>query len=192
MIVLINNRDSFVWNLADYAARFDRVKVLPNTSEPAEIRRLEPRGIIISPGPGVPHLKKYVGNSPRIVENMDVPILGVCLGHQIIAHVFGGKVERVPPLHGKSSLIRHDGRGIFKDVKNPLVGGRYHSLAVVKVPPDFEVSAISMQDGLVMGIRHRKMPIIGLQFHPESVLTEWKMGEGLKIIRNFVEMSKNG
>ncbi len=184
MIVLIDNRDSFVWNLAEYASIFTKVKVLPNTVSLSEIKKLDPDGIILSPGPGSPESKRDVGVSPKVVLEMDTPILGVCLGHQIIAHVFGGKVGRVRPLHGKSSLIEHDGEGIFRGVENPLEVGRYHSLAVLEVPKGFKVSAIDLKDGIVMGIRSKDGRIEGVQFHPESVLTKREMG--LKIIENFV------
>ncbi len=190
MILLVDNRDSFVWNLAEYASIFDDVRVVPNTITLAEVKRIDPDGIIISPGPGSPESKRDVGNSPEIVLEMEVPILGVCLGHQIIGHVFGGRVGRVKPLHGKSSLVRHDGKTIFEGVKNPLEAGRYHSLAVLDVPKGFEVSAISLSDGVIMGIRHKRKPIEGVQFHPESVLTEYHSGEGLKIIKNFVEICR--
>ncbi len=190
MILLVDNRDSFVWNLAEYASIFDEVKVVPNTITVAEVRKIDPDGIIISPGPGSPESKRDVGNSPEIVLEIEVPILGVCLGHQIIGHVFGGKVGRVKPLHGKSSLVKHDGKTIFSGVKNPLEAGRYHSLAVLEVPKGFEVSAISLSDGVIMGIRHKSKPIEGVQFHPESVLTEYHSGEGLKIIKNFVDLCK--
>lgn len=192
MIVLVNNRDSFVWNLAEYASLFDRVKVVPNTITLGELKRLDPDGVIISPGPGHPLERREVGNSPEIVLEAGVPILGVCLGHQIIATAFGGKVGRVKPRHGKASPVKHDGKGVLRGIKNPLTAGRYHSLAVLEVPREFEVSAVSLDDNLVMGIRHRKLPIEGLQFHPESVLTEWERKEGLRIIKNFVEMSRNG
>ncbi len=190
MILLVDNRDSFVWNLAEYASIFDDVKVVPNTITLAEVRKIDPDGIIISPGPGSPESKRDVGNSPEIVLEIEVPILGVCLGHQIIGHVFGGKVGRVKPLHGKSSLVKHDGKTIFSGVKNPLEAGRYHSLAVLEVPRGFEVSAVSLSDGVIMGIRHKSKPIEGVQFHPESVLTEYHSGEGLKIIKNFVDLCK--
>ena len=192
MIVLINNRDSFVWNLAEYASLFDEVKVLPNTVGVSEVKALDPDGIIISPGPGHPLDRREVGNSPEIVLEAEVPVLGVCLGHQIIATAFGGKVDRVKPRHGKASPVRHDGRGVFRGVKNPLKAGRYHSLAVLEVPKGFDVTAVSLDDSVVMGIRHRKLPIEGLQFHPESVLTEWESREGVRIIKNFVEMAKDG
>lgn len=184
--MLIDNRDSFVWNLAEYASIFTKVKVLPNTVSLAEIIKLNPKGIIISPGPGSPGSERDVGISPKVVLDIDLPILGVCLGHQIIAHVFGGVVDRVRPMHGKSSLIRHDNEGVFRSVKNPLEVGRYHSLAVLEVPKDFKISAIDLKDRIVMGIRSKDGRIEGIQFHPESILTERE--EGLKIVRNFVRI----
>lgn len=193
MILIIDNKDSFVWNLAEYASIYDKIKVVPNTITFEEVKKINPDGIIISPGPGSPNNKRDVENCPEIIMNMDVPILGVCLGHQIIAHIFGGKVDRIPPVHGKSSSIKHDGKTIFKDIKNPLEVGRYHSLAVLEVPDDFEVSAVTidMDKEIVMGIRHKKRPIEGVQFHPESVLTEWENKEGLKIIKNFIDRALN-
>ncbi|AEH07050.1 aminodeoxychorismate/anthranilate synthase component II [Methanothermococcus okinawensis] len=209
MILIIDNKDSFVWNLAEYASIYDKIKVVPNTITLEEIKKINPNGIIISPGPGAPNNKRDVENCPEIIKNVDVPILGVCLGHQIIAHVFGGKVGRIPPVHGKSSLIRHDGKTIFKGIKNPLKVGRYHSLAVLEVPKDFEVSAVTIDtnEEIIMGIRHKTKPIEGVQFHPESVLTEWenedlqskgfcsssllRSSEGLKIIKNFVDIALN-
>jgi len=190
LILLIDNRDSFVWNLAEYASLFDKVDVVSNTISLKEVKKIDPDGIIISPGPGSPESKRDVGNSPEIVLEMDVPILGVCLGHQIIGHVFGGKVGRVKPLHGKYSLVKHDNKTIFEGVKNPIKAGRYHSLAVLEVPKCLEISAVSEKDGIVMGLRHKKRCIEGVQFHPESVLTEFESGEGLKIIKNFVDICR--
>ena len=187
MILIIDNKDSFVWNLAEYVSIFDRVKVVPNTVTLKEIKKIDPNGIIISPGPGSPDKRKDVGNCPEIVVETAIPILGVCLGHQIIAHVFGGKVDKIKPTHGKASIVRHDGKTIFKDVKNPLNAGRYHSLAVLKMPRNFELSAVS-EDGVVMGIRCKNREIEGVQFHPESVLTEFERKEGLKIIENFIRI----
>ena len=187
MIVIVDNRDSFVWNLAEYVSLFDRVKVVSNTVSINEIKKMNPDGIVLSPGPSSPQNRKEVGNSPEIVLEIDAPILGVCLGHQIIAHVFGGEVGKVHPVHGKPSEVEHDGKTIFEGVRNPLVAARYHSLAVLKVPKGFEISA-KCKEGIVMGIRHKKKPIEGVQFHPESVLTP--RSEGLRIIRNFVEMCR--
>ncbi|MCS3922891.1 anthranilate synthase component 2 [Methanococcus voltae PS] len=189
MIVIIDNKDSFVWNLADYASLYDEIKVVPNTIDVEKLLNLKPDGIIISPGPGSPENDKDVQNCPEIILEVDIPILGVCLGHQTIANVFGGKIGKIPPVHGKSSYIKHDCKGIFKDVKLPFKAGRYHSFSVLKMPENFHISATS-DDGVIMGIRHNSKPIFGVQFHPESILTEFEKKEGLKIIKNFVEISK--
>jgi anthranilate synthase component 2 len=156
---------------------------VPNTITIEEVRMINPDGVIISPGPGSPDRRRDVGNCPEIIRKVEVPILGVCLGLQTIAYVFGGEVGRVKPVHGKTSTVRHDGKTIFRGIRNPLEAGRYHSLAVLNVPGGFEVSAKS-EDGIVMGIRSRDEMIEGVQFHPESVLTE----DGLKIIKNWVEI----
>ncbi|HID42424.1 MAG TPA: aminodeoxychorismate/anthranilate synthase component II [Archaeoglobaceae archaeon] len=182
MILIIDNKDSFVWNLAEYASFFDRIKVFPNTITLEKVKIQNPDGIIISPGPGSPEKKRDIGNCPEIIRKSEIPILGVCLGHQTIAYVFGGEIKRVKPVHGKTSVVKHDGKTIFSGIRNPLVAGRYHSLAVTEVPKGFEVSAVS-EDGIIMGIRNRDRMIEGVQFHPESVLTE----DGLKIIKNWVK-----
>ena len=191
MIVLIDNRDSFVWNLADYASAFDEIAVIGNGTTPAELHAYEPDGIIISPGPGTPALRQYVGNVPEILKTAEVPVLGVCLGHQAIAHTFGGMVGRVTPVHGKESAITHDGKTIFEGIPNPLRAARYHSLAVVRVPDGFDVTATS-EDGTIMGIRNAARGIEGVQFHPESVLTGYQRGDGLRIIQNFVRACGGG
>ncbi|TDA26418.1 MAG: aminodeoxychorismate/anthranilate synthase component II [Archaeoglobi archaeon] len=174
MILVIDCYDSFVYNLVEYVSLFDRVKVL-SKDKAREAKKLSFDGIIISPGPGKPDREL------DFLFEFDVPILGVCLGHQIIAEVFGGKVGKVKPVHGKASLVRHDSDGIFRGVRNPFRAARYHSLAVLEVPKGFKVTAVS-DDGVIMGIR--KDRIEGVQFHPESVLTE----DGLRMIRNFVEV----
>ncbi|WP_290596109.1 MULTISPECIES: anthranilate synthase component II [unclassified Archaeoglobus] len=174
MIVVIDCKDSFVYNLVEYISMFDRVKVFDRENA-REIDNINFDGIVISPGPGKPD------KSLEFVFDYSVPVLGVCLGHQMIAEVFGGKVGKVKPVHGKSSIIRHNSDGIFKGVRNPLRAGRYHSLAVLRPPNGFEITAVS-EDGIVMGLRRED--IYGVQFHPESVLTE----DGLRIIRNFVEI----
>lgn len=189
MIVVIDNRDSFVWNLAEYVSIFSKVKVVPNTVSLAELKRLNPDGLIISPGPGAPWKERDVGVSAKVFE-LQLPTLGVCLGHQIIAHVFGGEVAKVKPVHGKASFVEHDGRGIFRGVANPLRAGRYHSLAVLKPPKGFAVSARLAEDGMIMGIRSKDGSIEGVQFHPESVLTPRE--EGLRIIKNFVDHVREG
>lgn len=174
MILVVDCYDSFVYNLVEYVSLFDRVKVL-SKDKAREAKKLSFDGIIISPGPGKPDREL------DFLFEFDVPILGVCLGHQIIAEVFGGKVGKVKPVHGKASLVRHDSDGIFRRVRNPFRAARYHSLAVLEVPKGFKVTAVS-DDGVIMGIR--KDRIEGVQFHPESVLTE----DGLRMIRNFVEV----
>lgn len=174
MILVVDCYDSFVYNLVEYVSLFDRVKVL-SKDKAREAKKLSFDGIIISPGPGKPDREL------DFLFEFDVPILGVCLGHQIIAEVFGGKVGKVKPVHGKASLARHDSDGIFRGVRNPFRAARYHSLAVLEVPKGFKVTAVS-DDGVIMGIR--KDRIEGVQFHPESVLTE----DGLRMIRNFVEV----
>ncbi len=182
MILIIDNRDSFVWNLAEYASFYDSIKVVPNTITLEEVRVLNPQGIIISPGPGSPDKKRDVGNCPEIIRKVDVPVLGVCLGHQIMAYVFGGEVGRVKPHHGKTSVVTHDGRTIFRGIRNPLEAGRYHSLAVLNIPDRFEISALS-EEGIIMGMRCKEGLMESVQFHPESILTI----DGLKMIENWVK-----
>lgn len=181
MIIFIDNKDSFVWNIVDYISMIDEdVKVVPNDISATYLRNDDPDAIIISPGPGTPYDKKYIGNSIEIVKEFDyLPILGICLGLEIISVAFGGKVELVRPVHGKCSLIYHDGKKVFTGIDNPFKGGRYHSLAVTGVPESFEVSARC--DGVVMGIRSKKKDIEGYQFHPESILTDL----GFDILRNW-------
>ncbi|MFO7968009.1 MAG: aminodeoxychorismate/anthranilate synthase component II [Archaeoglobaceae archaeon] len=182
MILIIDNRDSFVWNLAEYASLYENIKVVPNTVTLEEVKVLDPRGIIISPGPGSPDKKRDVGNCPEIIRKIEAPILGVCLGHQIIAYVFGGEVGRVKPHHGKTSVINHDGKTIFGGMRNPVEAGRYHSLAVLNTPDRFEISALS-EDGIVMGMRCKERSMESVQFHPESILTV----DGLKMIENWIK-----
>ena len=187
-ILFVNNKDSFVWNLVDYVSMFEPdTVVVPNTISLSEIEDHKPDAIVISPGPGHPTNHRDIGNCLEIIRGSNIPLLGVCLGHQAIAVAFGGEVSHSPsgPLHGKISPIDHNGIGIFRGLPNPLVGGRYHSLAVTVLPHDLEVTARS-EDGIIMGIKHKERPIFGLQFHPESVLTPY----GLKIVENFVAITK--
>ncbi|MBN1785934.1 MAG: aminodeoxychorismate/anthranilate synthase component II [Candidatus Methanofastidiosa archaeon] len=186
MILVIDNKDSFVWNLASYAAHYDDVEVLPNDTDVGEILGRKADGIIISPGPGSPDKPEYVGNVPSILEEAKCPILGVCLGHQIMAHHYGGLVGRVAPLHGKASRIYHDEKAIYEGISNPIQAGRYHSLAVIRPPEGFTVTA-KVEDGTIMGIRSEDGRLEGVQFHPESILTDPDGMEGLKIIENFVK-----
>ena len=186
MILLIDNYDSFTFNLAQYLGELGHGPVVRRNDEVtiSEIESMRPERIVISPGPGRP---EDAGVTIEVIRRFGsrVPLLGVCLGHQAIGHAFGGDVIRAPILmHGKTSTIQHDGRGVFSGVAQPFVAGRYHSLIVANPPPEpLEVSART-DEGIIMGLRHREWPIHGVQFHPESVLT----GEGRKILRNFLEL----
>lgn len=186
-ILFVNNRDSFVWNLVDYVSVFEPdTIVVPNTISLEEIEEIKPSAIVISPGPGHPSNPKDIGSCLEIIRNATVPLLGVCLGHQAIAVAFGGEVGHSGAFHGKTSLIHHNNNSIYQGLPNPIVGGRYHSLAVTKLPPDLEVTA-KTYDGIIMGIKHTQKPIFGLQFHPESVLTPY----GLRIMENFLRIAQD-
>ncbi|MGH2404668.1 MAG: anthranilate synthase component II [bacterium] len=174
MIAVIDNYDSFTYNLVQYlgalGATLDVVRNDAISVDGLSARR--PRAIIISPGPCTP---KEAGISVDVIRTLgpSTPILGVCLGHQCIGEAFGGRVIRAPaPVHGKTSMIHHDGRSIYEDLPNPFEATRYHSLIVARegLPESLEVSA-QLEDGLIMGLRHKAFPIEGVQFHPESVLT---------------------
>ena len=183
-ILFVDNQDSFVWNLVDYVSQFypDTV-VRSNQVTLDEVRAMKPLGIVISPGPGHPANARDIGSCLEIIRQFDrTPILGVCLGHQAMNIAYGGIVSHTRPLHGKTSQIIHDGKGIFRGLENPLTGGRYHSLAVEKLAPELEIAA-ETSDGVVMSIRHKTRPHCGLQFHPESVLTP----SGKKLISNWIE-----
>ena len=186
MSLLIDNYDSFTFNLAQYLGELGGAPVVRRNDELTidDIRALAPARIVISPGPGRP---EHAGVSVEAIKTFGphVPLLGVCLGHQAIGYAFGGAVVRAPTLmHGKTSTLEHDGRGVFNGVARPFIAGRYHSLVVSEpLPSALEVAAWT-DDGVVMGLRHREHPIHGVQFHPESVLT----GEGKKILRNFLEL----
>jgi anthranilate synthase component 2 len=183
-ILFVDNQDSFVWNLVDYVSAFyPETTVRSNKVTLAQIAELRPKGIVISPGPGHPANKRDIGSCLEIIKHLaDTPILGICLGHQAMNIAYGGTISHTRPLHGKTSPIMHDGKGIFRGVENPLVGGRYHSLAIEKLSPELEVSART-EDGVIMGVRHISRPHCGLQFHPESVLTP----SGKKLISNWIE-----
>ncbi len=190
MILIIDNYDSFVYNIVQYIGETGKKTVVYRNDQITikEIRKLKPEAIVISPGPSVP---ENSGISPEIVSKLkgEFPILGVCLGHQTIAMVFGAKIGIADNLyHGKTSLIYHDGKTIFKGVKNPFQATRYHSLIAKRedLPDCLEITA-KTKDNTIMGIRHREYPIEGVQFHPESVLTF----EGKKIIRNFILLREN-
>ena len=185
MILVIDNYDSFTYNLVHLVGSVtDEVRVVRNDQITLdEIEDLGPAGILISPGPGRPD---EAGVSEAVVETLGetTPILGVCLGHQAIGEVFGGRVVHAPTLmHGKTSRVHHDGRTVFEGVEQDFVATRYHSLVVDRdsLPDVLEISA-ETDDGVIMGFRHRHLPIEGVQFHPESVLTT----EGPRLVRNWV------
>ena len=185
MILLIDNYDSFVFNLARYVGElgYAREVVRNDAATLEQIETLAPEAMILSPGPCTP---KEAGISNAVIASLGarIPILGVCLGHQCIAEVYGGLVVRARrPMHGKTSLVSHDGRGVFKGLPNPLRVTRYHSLVAApgRVPSELEVSALS-PEGEIMGLRHRTHPVEGVQFHPEAVLTE----RGHDLLANFL------
>lgn len=187
MLLVIDNYDSFTYNLVQYLGELGaEMRVVRNDEVTVdEVEAMQPERILISPGPGTPDA---AGISLGVIERFAarLPILGVCLGHQAIGQHFGGKVVRAPePVHGKPVEIIHDGRTIFGDIPNSFEAGRYHSLIVERdgFPDELEISAES-PDGLVMGLRHRELPIEGVQFHPESILTE----HGKKLLQNFLEL----
>ncbi len=180
--LVIDNYDSFVYNLVQYVGALGaKVTVLRNDAPIAGARRIDPDAIIISPGPGHPRDARLSLDVLR--EMPEVPTLGVCLGHQAIGLVFGAKVTHaMKPMHGKTSPIFHDGEGVFRGLPSPLTATRYHSLAVTGVKPPLEVTAKTAQ-GEVMALKHRKCPIEGVQFHPESVVTEG----GKVMVKNFLK-----
>ena len=188
-VLVIDNYDSFVYNLAQYVGELGGAPEVFRNDQITlrQVREMAPDRIIISPGPGHPADKRYFGVCEKVLQEVSpkIPTLGVCLGHQGIGTSYGGKVSGASRLmHGKTSRILHDGMRVYKGVKNPFMATRYHSLAIQKddIPEELRVTALSMDDAEIMGVRHRKYPIEGVQFHPESIMT----GEGKKIIRNFL------
>jgi anthranilate synthase/aminodeoxychorismate synthase-like glutamine amidotransferase len=185
MLVVIDNYDSFTYNLVQYLGELGaEPRVFRNDAVTLEaLREMQPTHIVISPGPGDPH---DGGISNDVIRELgpQTPLLGVCLGHQCIGHVFGGKVNRAPRLmHGKTSAVYHKGRGVFYGVPSPFQATRYHSLIVEEPLPDFlEITAFT-SEGEVMGLVHKTYPITGVQFHPESILTE----HGKRILQNFLD-----
>jgi anthranilate synthase/aminodeoxychorismate synthase-like glutamine amidotransferase len=185
-VVVIDNYDSFVYNLVQYLGELGAEPVVHRHDALTldQLRALEPDAVLVSPGPGRPEDAGVSNEAIRAFGEQGVPVLGVCLGHQCIGQVFGGRVERAPRvMHGKPSEIPHDGNGVFAGLASPFTATRYHSLVVARdsVPAALEVTAES-EDGLVMGLRHRELPIEGVQFHPESILTE----SGHDLLANFL------
>ncbi len=189
-VLVIDNYDSFVYNLVQYIGELGGDPLVYRNDQLTlqEAKELNPERIVISPGPGTPEDPHYFGVCSAVLKEMSnkIPTLGVCLGNQGIISVFGGKVVRANRLmHGKTSTIKHDGKGLFEGVKNPFTATRYHSLVGEKtsIPSCIEVSANSTDDGEIMAVRHREYPVSGVQFHPESILCE----DGKKIVKNFLE-----
>ena len=185
---MIDNYDSFTYNLVQYFGELEQDVAVYRNDEItlAEVAQLKPRHVVISPGPCTPN---EAGISVSLIKEFagKVPILGVCLGHQAIGMVYGGVVKRATaPMHGKTSTVVHDRKGVFAGIAEPFLAGRYHSLVIApdSVPNDLEVAARTKEDGTIMAVRHRMYQVHGVQFHPESVLTE----EGRKILRNFLDL----
>jgi anthranilate synthase/aminodeoxychorismate synthase-like glutamine amidotransferase len=185
-VAVVDNYDSFVYNLVQYLGELGAEPVVHRHDEVTldQLRALEPDAVLISPGPGRPEDAGISNEAIRVFAEAGVPVLGVCLGHQCIGQLYGGDVVRAPRvMHGKTSQIAHDGQGVFAGLASPFTATRYHSLVVDRdsVPDALVVSAES-EDGLVMGLRHRELPVEGVQFHPESILTE----SGHDLLRNFL------
>jgi anthranilate synthase component 2 len=187
-VLLLDNYDSFTYNLVHYLAELGaEVEVARNdVLNISQIKAKSPQAIVISPGPGEPHA---AGICPQVIKELgaNIPIFGVCLGHQAIGEVFGGKVVRTEPMHGKTSPIYHEGHGVFAGIKSPFTATRYHSLIVEKatLPECLEVTAWT-DDGIIMGLQHRTLPIHGVQFHPESIASE----HGHDLLNNFLKIAQ--
>ncbi|MBW2989238.1 aminodeoxychorismate/anthranilate synthase component II [Candidatus Woesearchaeota archaeon] len=184
MILIIDNYDSFTYNIVQRIGELGYYSSVFRNDEIGvkDIGKLKPSHIIISPGPCTP---KEAGNSNEIIRGFSgkIPILGICLGHQCIAHSFGGRIIRNEPVHGKEERILHDGKTIYRGLKQGFKAGRYHSLIVDKksLPNRLEASAWN-KEGIIMGIRHKRLKVEGIQFHPESIMTE----KGYEVLRNFL------
>jgi anthranilate synthase/aminodeoxychorismate synthase-like glutamine amidotransferase len=186
MIVVIDNYDSFAYNLAQYLGELGQEPVVFRNDHItiSRVQHMNPSHIVISPGPCTP-LEAGISNEVIRHYGGKIPILGVCLGHQCIGYVYGAKIVHAPvPTHGKTSMIYHDARTIYRGLPNPFEGGRYHSLVVdwEKRPPDLEATAVT-SDGVIMGVRHKKFVVEGVQFHPESIMTD----VGHAVLSNFLE-----
>jgi anthranilate synthase component 2 len=189
-VLVIDNYDSFVYNLVQYIGELGAEVIVYRNDQVnlAQVKKLKPDRIVISPGPGTPEDERYFGVCKSILQDVSrkVPTLGVCLGHQGIIHAFGGKIVHAKKLmHGKTCTIKHDEKGIFNGVRNPFTATRYHSLAGDKssIPSCLQVTAVAIDDGEIMGVRHAEYPIEGVQFHPESILCE----AGKLVMKNFLE-----
>jgi len=189
-VLVIDNYDSFVYNLVQYIGEQGAETIVYRNDQITlqEAAKFKPDRIVISPGPGNPQDEKYFGVCTAILQNLspNIPTLGVCLGHQGIIHAYGGKIVHAKKLmHGKTCKVKHNQQGVFKDVRNPFSATRYHSLAGERdtIPDCLEITAEATDDGEIMGIRHKKYPLYGVQFHPESILWE----DGKLIIKNFLE-----
>jgi anthranilate synthase/aminodeoxychorismate synthase-like glutamine amidotransferase len=187
MVIVVDNYDSFTYNLVQYLGELGAtVSVLRNDQTTVEaLAAARPDHIVVSPGPGRP---EDAGITMDVIRRMGqtTPILGVCLGHQAIGAVFGGSVVRAPvPMHGKTSVIEHTGRSVFRGIEGSFLASRYHSLVIAEAgfPADLEITARTAGDGIIMGVKHREWPVHGVQFHPESILTS----EGRRILRNFLD-----
>ncbi len=184
-VLVLDNYDSFTFNLVQYLGELgaDPVTIRSDTLTPADaVREHRPQRLVVSPGPGRP---ENAGRSVEYVRQLgpEIPTLGVCLGHQAIVVAFGGSVGPAPaPKHGKTSKITHDEQGIFAGLENPFIATRYHSLAAVTLPDELEATATS-EDGVIQGVRHASLPIYGVQFHPESIMTV----EGKRLLANFLD-----
>ncbi|MFP4520741.1 MAG: anthranilate synthase component II [Fibrobacterota bacterium] len=188
MIIIVDNFDSFTYNIYQYLMEMGfETSVLRNNEPLDKIKSFSPDGIIISPGPGRP---SESGVSLEVIKSLggEYPILGVCLGHQAIGEVFGGRIVRAPSIcHGKTDNINHDKKGVFAGINSPLTVTRYHSLIVEResFPKDELIVTAETNDGIIMGLRHKTLPVEGVQFHPESVASE----SGHELLRNFAEAS---
>ncbi len=193
-VLIIDNYDSFVYNLAQYVGESGSETVVYRNDKISlsQAIDLRPDRIVLSPGPGTAEDIHYFGICRKILQHLSrkTPTLGVCLGHQGIISTFGGRIVHAKRLmHGKTSLIEHDGKGLFKGVRNPFVATRYHSLVgeMSSIPGCLKITAVSADDGEIMSVRHLNFPIVGVQFHPESILCE----DGKLIVKNFLEGSLN-
>jgi len=184
-VVVVDHRDSYVWNLVHLIAGV--TGELPDVVEHDEVSVADLTGhthVVLSPGPGHPAEPGDFGVGRDLLRLGTVPTLGVCLGMQGLVTAYGGRIERVPPVHGEVETVVHDARGVFAGLPSPLAAVRYHSLAATLVPDCLEVSARA-EDGVVMGLRHRRLPLEGVQFHPESILSEY----GARLVANFLGVS---